>query len=112
MPDPTIGRIVHYTLGKDDAAAVNRRRADALDPYARRRTGDQTGFVLHTGNTVSEGDVLPAMVVRAFPAHPGVVSLQVYLDGNDTFWATSRREGDTPYAWHWPERPTSTTPSE
>ncbi|MEU5863527.1 hypothetical protein ABZ815_20320 [Nonomuraea sp. NPDC047529] len=46
------------------------------------------------------GDVFPAMVVRTSgTAH---ANLQVHLDGNDTYWVTSRIEGDQPGTWHWP----------
>jgi hypothetical protein len=45
------------------------------------------------------------MIVKIFPGNPhGVVNLQVYLDGNDAFWATSRHEGPDESEWQWPER--------
>jgi hypothetical protein len=42
------------------------------------------------------------MVVRTFggPA----ANLQVHLDGTDTYWATSRCEGEGPGFWAWPPR--------
>lgn len=94
---PTIGLIVHYTLNEHDAEAINRRRQDAADAPAAK-----TGFVAHVGNHASAGDTCPAMVVRTFggPA----ANLQVVLDGNDTYWATSRVEGTDPGTWAWPPR--------
>ncbi|MGW4403445.1 hypothetical protein ACWEJ6_05415 [Nonomuraea sp. NPDC004702] len=42
------------------------------------------------------------MVVRTSgTAH---ANLQVHLDGNDTYWVTSRIEGGQPGTWHWPPR--------
>jgi hypothetical protein len=87
---PAIGRIVHYTLSKQDADEINRRRTDS--------------FVL-AGNQAREGDVHPAVIVRIFGETPdSAVNLQVFLDGTDTFWATSRTLGEGPVHWVWPER--------
>lgn len=105
---PTIGRIVHYTLTEADAKAINKRRADF---YAFQQTlagtpdpghRGATGHVAHTGNQASAGDVCPAMVVRTFGGT--AANLQVHLDGTDTYWATSRSEGDTAGSWAWPPR--------
>ncbi|HEY9473021.1 MAG TPA: hypothetical protein VIS06_04110 [Mycobacteriales bacterium] len=88
---PTIGRIVHYRLSAQDAAIIRDRRA---------ATGAH-------GNPALEGDVYPAEIVRVFgPAdNPDrAVNLQVGLDGEDTYWATSRTEGDGPGTWFWPPR--------
>lgn len=100
---PTIGRIVHYTLNAADADAINRRRGDAV---ASRSAEARTGAVLHHGNSASEGDVYPAMVVRVFGSGT-TANLQVFLDGNDSYWATSRREaeeGESGGFWVWPPR--------
>lgn len=87
---PSIGRVVHYTLNQQDADQINRRRADSAT---------------HAGNHVQDGDVYPAVIVRIFGETPeSAVNLQVFLDGNDTFWATSRTLGDGPFHWTWPER--------
>jgi hypothetical protein len=86
---PSIGRIVHYTLSQHDADEINRRRTDSPP----------------SGNHASEGDVYPAMIVRIFGETPeSAVNLQVSLDGNDSFWATSRTLGEGPFHWAWPER--------
>jgi len=109
----TVGRVVHYELGQQDADAINSRRLDAqafrarvYDPGSVIERGEpgRTGHVEHTGNSVSEGDVYPAVVVRVFDPRTTTANLQVLLDGNDQYWATSRQEGDGPGFWHWPER--------
>jgi hypothetical protein len=94
---PTPGRIVLYTLTSQDAFQINKRREDA-----RREGAGETGKIVHVGNTAAPGELYPAMVVRTFGGQN--VNLQVMLDGNDTFWATSRPEGDDAGAWHWPPR--------
>jgi hypothetical protein len=86
MTAPTIGRVVHYTLGEGDAKVINERR-DA-DP--------------NSGNRVLAREDYPAVVVRVWSET--CVNLQVLLDGGDTLWATSRTEGDGPTYWHWPPR--------
>lgn len=107
---PTLGRIVHYKLGESDAQAINRRRHDFMTftrTYGRPEAGNPgaTGHVGHFGNAVKPGDVFPAMIVRVFPGSPhDVANLQVHLDGNDTYWATSRHEGDDQNEWSWPPR--------
>jgi hypothetical protein len=83
---PTIGRFVHYTLTDHDAAAIQHRRSQA---------GTE-------GNATSEGQTYPALVVRSFGG--SAVNLQVFLDGLDTHWATSRTEGEGPGHWIWPPR--------
>jgi hypothetical protein len=102
---PTIGRIVHYTLSQQDADAINRRRAD-FQAYVKGGglAEGTTGYVGHTGNHASEGDVCPATVVRVFHPETSTANLQVSLDGNDTYWATSRTEGEGPSHWTWPPR--------
>jgi hypothetical protein len=107
-PQPSVGRIVHYTLSQHDADAINKRRADfaahqrtlagPVDPGHR----GATGHVAHVGNQAAAGDVCPAMVVRTFGG--AAANLQVHLDGTDTFWATSRTEGDGEGHWTWPTR--------
>jgi hypothetical protein len=89
---PTVGRIVHYTLTENDAAAIKKARADA-------------GYVAQHGNAPHEGDVLPMLIVRPSGSPDGSsVNGQVFLDGNDTFWATSLTEGEGPGHWSVPPR--------
>jgi hypothetical protein len=108
---PSIGRIVIYKLGEADAQDINRRRHD-FTAFTRTYTRPDepgnpgaTGHVGHFGNAVRPGEEYPAMIVRIFPGSPhDMVNLQVHLDGNDTFWATSRHEGPDESEWRWPER--------
>jgi hypothetical protein len=106
--NPTIGRIVHYQLSDHDAADINRRRADAEAYRLANPRPDQSGdpgasgHVAHVGNRAAAGDCYPAVVVRTFGGT--AANLSVLLDGTDTFWATSRGEGDQPGQWVWPPR--------
>lgn len=105
---PTVGRVVHYTMSQFDADAVNKRRAD-FQQFRSLHSGPSDpgqagadGHVAHVGNHVPAGLVCAAIVVRSFGGD--AVNLQVLMDGNDTFWATSRTEGDGEGHWSWPVR--------
>ena len=83
-----------------DAEAVNRRRVP-------RSPDAVEGVQFHVGNTAREGDVLPMIVCRLWEMVGGIsagVNGQVFLDGNDTLWVTSRKQDTAPGTWHWPER--------
>jgi hypothetical protein len=109
--NPSIGRIVQYTLSQQDADAINKRRAD-FQAFRSNFSGPSDpgqagadGHVAHVGNHTQEGDVYPAMIVRIFGETPeSAVNLQVFLDGNDAYWATSRTLGEGSSHWAWPER--------
>jgi hypothetical protein len=96
---PTIGRIVHYYLSDQDAAQINKRRADASAHLAEHR---ENGNVVHMGNTVQGGDVYPLAITRTWGG--AAVNGQVLLDGSDTLWVTSVTEGDGQRNWFWPPR--------
>lgn len=106
---PTVGRIVQYTLSEADAEAINRRRAD-FAAHQRNFSGGTaspgnagaTGHIGHIGNHATAGDICAATVVRTF-GQGSAANLQVHLDGNDTYWATSRCEAieSTPGSWCW-----------
>lgn len=99
---PTIGRIVHYTLTGYEAESINKRRADAMRAQS---AAAETGYVVHFGNQVQEGQVYPLLITRVWGEGEGAaVNGQVFLDGNDVYWATSRVEGDEPGQWRVPER--------
>ena len=105
---PTIGRIVHYTLTEDDATRVNKRRNDAAANRAVHPDEDH-GYIAHTGNAPSAGDVYPLIITRvwAFPdrvTEESQVNGQVLLDGNDSLWVTSVGQGDQPRQWFAPPR--------
>lgn len=96
----SIGRLVHYRMSTMDAEAINKRRSDAaknMDAHRENADGSQ----IHVGNEVREGDVLP-MTVVCLNGGGSTVNGQVTLDGTDTYWATSRFEGDQPGQWFWP----------
>lgn len=96
---PIRGAIVHYTLTESNAADINRRRADgALNLQAHRMRRD--GSMVHVGNEVKAGMVFPAIVVQPWGGTPlSAANLQVFLDGSDTFWATSVSAGEGPGHW-------------
>lgn len=105
---PSLGADVLYTLSEDDATQINRRRSDFhafgqshAHPHEPGQPG-ATGHVGHVGNFTRKGDVCPAKVVRTFDETVTTANLQVYLDGNDTYWATSRRDGEGPGTWAYP----------
>jgi hypothetical protein len=87
----TIGRIVHYKLTNGDAREIAARR-------------EQDAIV---ANTAHVGQVLPAMVVAVFSE--GYANIQVFLDGPDQHWCTSRKEGTEEGQWQWPTRETEDT---
>ena len=107
---PTIGRIVHYKLSNADAQAINKRRDDAtafqrvVAPNAEPGMPGATGHQLHVGNRAEAGQIFPAQIVRVFDPEGGTSNLQVTLDGNDTYWATSRPAGEDEGTWAWPPR--------
>lgn len=94
---PTPGRIVEYTLTDLDAASINKRRNDAAKSGIAR---EESGAVVHFGNSVSEGDTYPLVITRVWGNTEGsAVNGQVLLDGNDTLWVTSATEGDGERHW-------------
>lgn len=115
MMIPSIGRIVHYRLSTQDANEINRRRTtgQSIGERLTRVTSDghaqwPQGAQAHIGNPVSAGDIFPAMIVRLWdqPEHPAtattLVQLQVFLDGNDTYWATSVSQLQPELGDQWP----------
>lgn len=90
---PSIGRIVHYRLAEHDIKAINDKRA-----LRRERNA------LFGANQVIVGEVYPAMIVRVFGiTEEAYCNLKVFMDGDDCFWATSRREGDGEGEFQWPQ---------
>jgi hypothetical protein len=100
--NPSIGRIVHYTLTDHDAEQVNRRRDDATRSQI---AGQNSGAMVHYGNGVRGGEVYPLVITRVWGTGPGAaVNGQVLLDGNDTLWVTSVTEGEGARFFQWPTR--------
>lgn len=96
----SVGQMVLYTLNEHDAEAINTRRRD-FQAFQRSHTHPHdagqpgaSGHQAHVGNDARSGDEYPALIVREFTPGSSVVNLQVFLDGNDSYWATSRGEGE------------------
>jgi hypothetical protein len=106
---PTIGRIVLYVLSAADAVAINDARLQKFAHEAPDSGSAPTAGFTRQGNAVIEGDIFPADVVRVFDNSGELedppINLQVKLNGNDSYWATSRHNSDekTPGTWHWME---------
>jgi hypothetical protein len=106
----TIGRVVLYTLHEQDAEQINRRRTNGKDIARRIQKNDPNemssswpiGAQAHIGNEVKAGEQFPMLVTKVWS--PGYVNGQVFLDGNDCFWATSVTEGTGGHSWAWPAR--------
>jgi len=98
---PTIGRIVWYKMTNWEAEQINERRKHAtsfMDWHRALKSGAQ----VHVGNKVNAGQLYPAMVVVCWGDTPtSAVNLQVFLDGNDTFWATSKSVGEKDGYYQW-----------
>lgn len=125
----TICRMVVYTLTGEDAEKINRLRTDGASIAARMKihataarpidydpeqppnmiSGWPEVAQAHIGNTAREGQKFPAVVV-SLPANNDfeMVNLQVFLDGNDVYWATSvhpdQSKDPKPGTWAWPAR--------
>lgn len=101
---PSLGRIVHYKLTTEKAAAINRRRVQGVGHAENWPAGAQA----HVGNHASSEQYVPAMIVSVWPNEFGEgvygVNLQCLLDGTDSFWVTSKKEGTLPGEWMWPPR--------
>ena len=100
-----VGQRVLFTIGASDAQAINRRRSD-FQAFAKEHVpapapGEPgaSGHQAHVGNSAREGDQYPAVVVRVFDPSSTTANLQVSLDGNDTYWATSATLGEGPYTY-------------
>jgi len=109
--EPTIGRIVHYRLSELDVGEIRRRRVSRNDIADGIERGVwPMGAQAHVGNPVNVGDVVPLVVIRPWH-HPGmyeqgasVLNGQALLDGADSLWVMSVKEGSEPGTWCWPPR--------
>lgn len=110
---PSIGRIVHYILSSDDATAIRRRRVPNVEHVGHGESWP-AGAQAHVGNPVTLGEHVPMIVCVVWPNEYGPdfdgVNGQVFLDGNDSYWVTSAKEGTEPGTWHWPERSPQSAP--
>jgi hypothetical protein len=97
-----LGEPVVYVLSGEDAAQINRRRTSGASIAERiSKEGWPIGAQAHIGNAVAEGHKFPGVVVSV--NDPDSANLQVFLDGNDVFWATSRHfdGGKSPLPGTW-----------
>jgi hypothetical protein len=88
---PKLGDTVLYKLSTYDVDLINRIR-------------DTKGAHGYQANDVHAGQTYPATIVRLFSSadsevgtvedNQGTVNLQVNLDGDDNYWATSRTIGE------------------
>lgn len=88
---PRRGMTVDYVLSREDAAAINARRAHAA---AKARDEGHT-HPTHVGNSAAAGDVRPMVITQVWSDKPEphhAVNGQVQLDGNDLHWVTSRQQ--------------------
>lgn len=83
----SIGRIVLYKLSESDCRRILRYRADTP-------TND--------GNQPTAGNTVPAIVVWPHDNPEHTFNGQAFLDGNDSLWLTSVKQGDEPGQWQWP----------
>ena len=107
--EPTIGRIVHLKLSKDQVEQINRRRTTGSSIYDRIQSKEwPIGAQAHIGNPISEGELVPMIITKVWPHEYGVgqhgVNGQAVLDGNDVLWITSAKQGTEPGQWQWPTR--------
>jgi|GEM_PF-3051018 len=80
---PMQPQLVQYMLNDYDVRLITAQHRSQLDAG--------------TMNAPSAGETYPAVVVRTW--HGGLLNLQVLLDGNVAYWATSRPSGTTPGTW-------------
>ncbi|MBP1296635.1 hypothetical protein [Bradyrhizobium elkanii] len=100
---PTIGRIVYYVLPQYQVEEINRRRQHARNELDYHRW-KKNGTMIHVGNEVKAGQVVPAMIVAVWGATPtSAVNLKLFLDGSDDYWVTSTNVGepDQEGKYHW-----------
>jgi hypothetical protein len=94
----SIGRILQYKLTEEDVQRIARRRTDS-------------GSI---GNPHHAGQVLPLVVCVVWPNEYGPnyhgVNGQVLLDGNDSYWVTSIKEGSENGTWAWPIKTEDSAP--
>jgi hypothetical protein len=103
---PSTGETVLYRLSQQDVDAITGRRTTGSAIHERIQKGAwPLGAQAHIGNPVNVGDEVPLTIVRVWPDEygPGVpgVNGQGLLDGTDTLWVLSAREGSEPGQWRW-----------
>lgn len=92
---PAVGRIVHYRLSEEAAQLINGRRVVGTPILPG-------GTQYHFGNPAEAGQTFPMLIVNASVI--GMVNGQVFLDGNDVYWAKEVSEGVGVGEFSWPPR--------
>ncbi len=77
---PYVGLMAIYTLSAGDAAAINAQRVTDLGHANAARVGDEYPFLI-------------CKVWSENPAPEHSVNGQVFIDGDFSWWATSRSQG-------------------
>lgn len=101
---PAIGRIVHYRLSEEAAQQINRRRTDGMSIQQRMKADPAqwpAGAQAHIGNSAEAGQTYPMLLVKVAGT---MVNGQVFLDGNDVYWASEVSEGVGVGEYSWPPR--------
>ena len=101
---PSVGRIVHITLSEACADNINRRRG--IYTEVAKRDKSVATSIFH-GNPVSGGQVYPMIITRVWsdnPTEATAVQGQIFLDGDDCYWATSVSQGTEKGQWFEPPR--------
>jgi hypothetical protein len=79
-----LGQTVFYALTAEDALKMNDRRKDAHSSnYMKDRTGEGPGAVMHYGDTLTAGMLLPAEVVRMYSIAEREQELGVALSSSE-----------------------------
>jgi hypothetical protein len=74
-------------MSADEANRLNKRRRDAQKSHIAQQ---ESGAIIHVGNDVVGDQVYPMIIAKTWgDTETSSVNGQVFLDGNDTFWATS-----------------------
>jgi hypothetical protein len=98
---PTIGRIVYFKLASYQADEINRRRKHAVDSMDFHRW-KKNGTMVHCGNEVKPGQVLPMVIVAVWGNTPEcAINGKLFLDGSDDYWVTSVSVGTENGSYHW-----------
>jgi hypothetical protein len=109
MMQVSVGRILHYRLTEEDVAQITRRRTTGASIAGRIKEEKwPLGAQAHIGNGHYSGQILPMIACVVWPNEYGPnyhgVNGQVFLDGNDTLWVTSIKEGTENGTWEWPRK--------
>ena len=98
---PQKGDIVLFRVSLAAAEQINRRRQHAREHMDEHRA-NSNGVMVHVGNHVSPGDEFPMIITAVWGNTPqALVNGTVFLDGSDTFWATSVGVGPHAGMWVW-----------